>query len=397
MPQISHIRNGKAPTATKFKQNSEIDNLPDYYKANLSRHHLLSQEAEKELFFTIAATRIRQLHIAGIYKHPQIIISALENENFIYKPSQKIFEADESVENPIEYYKLSTDFKIGLRHFKLKHPLLKQYRQPLYQILLGYKKMEPNAIKAQKTLVENNQRLVCSVAQRYYGLELIDLIQEGNIGLLIAIERFEYERGFKFSTFARWWIRHAIIRAIYNKKNEIRISVDAQITAQIINKKRDELEQTLMRTPTERELIMSLRNQINIHHKIKKHAAKKVKKTTELPATFSLDNPFVTTEENRLDLHALIPDPNANNPEEETITKLMLSRLLIILEELEISDKKREVFKLRNGLDPRYPEAMTLETTGKIVGLTRERIRQIINQVREKLRKHATQNMVKNP
>jgi RNA polymerase primary sigma factor len=285
-------------------------------------------------------------------------------------------EEEEDVAEEIEAQEVSTD---ALQLF-LKDVGRVDLLTAAQEVELA-KRIERGDHRAKQEMVEANLRLVVSIAKRYrnQGLPFLDLIQEGTIGLVRAAEKFDYRKGFKFSTYATWWIRQAVARALADKARTIRMPVHVVEKLNKIVRSERKLRAELGREPLAAEIARDL--------ELTPEEVEQIRRTAQSPV--SLEKPVGDEEES--EFGHFITDESVPLPEEAAEVTLRKETLEKILSQL--SQRERKVLELRYGLNGEHPR--TLDEVGRAFNVTRERIRQIENQSLKKLRSFADAQVLK--
>ncbi|MBE5228066.1 MAG: RNA polymerase sigma factor RpoD [Microcystis aeruginosa PMC 728.11] len=339
------------------------------YLQEIGRIRLLRAEEEIEL-----ARKIADLLKLERIREDFCLYSDAEwgKQVFLFERIEKII-VEKSEKEP----KLS-DIKAYLGKTELTAPLLEEWLSKSKEYLSAFKRRLYHGRRAKEKMVQSNLRLVVSIAKKYMnrGLSFQDLIQEGSLGLIRAAEKFDHEKGYKFSTYATWWIRQAITRAIADQSRTIRLPVHLYETISRIKKTTKILSQEMRRKPTEEEIATKMEMTIE--------KLRFIAKSAQLP--ISLETPIGKEEDSRL---GDFIEADGETPEDEVSKNLLREDLENVLDTL--SPRERDVLRLRYGLDD--GRMKTLEEIGQIFNVTRERIRQIEAKALRKLR-HPNRNSI---
>jgi RNA polymerase primary sigma factor len=310
----------------------------------------------------------------GVYTEDSIRVYLQEIGRIrLLRPDEEI-ELARKIADLLQLEELAAQFESDHGHF----PDTKEWAALVEMPVIKFRRRLMLGRRAKEKMVQSNLRLVVSIAKKYMnrGLSFQDLIQEGSLGLIRAAEKFDHEKGYKFSTYATWWIRQAITRAIADQSRTIRLPVHLYETISRIKKTTKTLSQEFGRKPTEEEIAESMEMTIE--------KLRFIAKSAQLP--ISLETPIGKEEDSRL---GDFIEADIENPEQDVAKNLLREDLEGVLATL--SPRERDVLRLRYGLDD--GRMKTLEEIGQIFDVTRERIRQIEAKALRKLR-HPNRNGV---
>ena len=346
MEQFTEKLAGLVELGKKNKNFLEYAQIDSYFK-----DMKLNSDMMEAIYDYLEQNGIDVLTLAAVADDDEDLDDPIEDETEIAVPDGV------SIEDPVRMYLK----EIG------KVPLLSADEE----IKLA-QRMEEGDEAAKKKLAEANLRLVVSIAKRYVGrgMLFLDLIQEGNLGLIKAVEKFDYRKGYKFSTYATWWIRQAITRAIADQARTIRIPVHMVETMNRVNRTSRRLLQEYGREPTPEEIAEAMNLPVE--------RVLEISKISQEPV--SLETPIGEEEDSHLG--DFIQDDNVPVPADAAAFTLLKEQLVEVLSTL--TDREQKVLRLRFGLDD--GRARTLEEVGKEFNVTRERIRQIEAKALRKLR-----------
>ena len=294
------------------------------------------------------------------------VIERLESEGIIVEQEEDEIIKDDELKEIISNVKIDDPVKMYLKDIGQVQLLTSEQEVELAKRILEGDQ------RAKAELTERNLKLVVSIAKKYLNrnMQFLDLIQEGNLGLLKAVEKFDYTKGFRFSTYATWWIRQAITRAIADQGRTIRVPVHMVETINKLSRVSKQLMQELGRDPTNYEIAERMG--------ISEQRVSEIQKISQDPV--SLESPVGEEEESKIG--DFVEDDSFKSPAESAAQDILKTQLLLVIETL--TPREQKVIRLRYGLDDNHPR--TLEEVGKEFNVTRERIRQIEAKALRKLR-----------
>ncbi len=337
-----------------------------------SENNLIISSSEEEARAKALASI--KLGPKGVYTEDSIRVYLQEIGRIrLLRPDEEI-ELARKIADLLNLEELAAQFESETGHY----PSTKEWAGLVEMPMVRFRRRLMLGRRAKEKMVQSNLRLVVSIAKKYMnrGLSFQDLIQEGSLGLIRAAEKFDHEKGYKFSTYATWWIRQAITRAIADQSRTIRLPVHLYETISRIKKTTKVLSQEFGRKPTEEEIAESMEMTIE--------KLRFIAKSAQLP--ISLETPIGKEEDSRL---GDFIESDTENPEQDVSKTLLREDLEGVLATL--SPRERDVLRLRYGLDD--GRMKTLEEIGQIFDVTRERIRQIEAKALRKLR-HPNRNGV---
>ena len=362
-----------AKTTAKAGAPADLDAAADQLLAAAGNKPADAKAAEKEAKSAKALASIK-VGPKGVYTEDSIRVYLQEIGRIrLLRPDEEI-ELARKIADLLQLEELAAQFETDHGHY----PDTKEWAVLVDMPLIKFRRRLMLGRRAKEKMVQSNLRLVVSIAKKYMnrGLSFQDLIQEGSLGLIRAAEKFDHEKGYKFSTYATWWIRQAITRAIADQSRTIRLPVHLYETISRIKKTTKTLSQEFGRKPTEEEIAESMEMTIE--------KLRFIAKSAQLP--ISLETPIGKEEDSRL---GDFIEADIENPEQDVAKNLLREDLEGVLATL--SPRERDVLRLRYGLDD--GRMKTLEEIGQIFDVTRERIRQIEAKALRKLR-HPNRNGV---
>ena len=343
-----------------------MDKIRELIHEGREKGFVSQKDIEKFIPIEIWSTEILENVVTNLMELGIRVVEEEKEEEAVSGEASLVETVEDSELGKLDDIPLTDPVRMYLREIG-KVPLL----SPAQEVELA-KRVEAGDPLAKKKIVDANLRLVVSIAKKYIGrgMLFLDLIQEGNLGLIRAVEKFDYRKGFKFSTYATWWIRQAITRAIADQARTIRVPVHMVETINKMVRISRQLVQRLGREPTDDEIAAEM--------EIEEGKVEEIRRIAQLPV--SLETPIGEEEDSQLG--DFIEDRDLPSPEESAAGHLLREQIEEMLGAL--SEREKEVLHYRFGLED--GRSYTLEEVGKRFGVTRERIRQIEAKALRKLR-----------
>ena len=343
-----------------------MDKIRELIHEGREKGFVSQKDIEKFIPIEIWSTEILENVVTNLMELGIRVVEEEKEEEAVSGEASLVETVEDSELGKLDDIPLTDPVRMYLREIG-KVPLL----SPAQEVELA-KRVEAGDPLAKKKIVDANLRLVVSIAKKYIGrgMLFLDLIQEGNLGLIRAVEKFDYRKGFKFSTYATWWIRQAITRAIADQARTIRVPVHMVETINKMVRISRQLVQRLGREPTDDEIAAEM--------EIEEGKVEEIRRIAQLPV--SLETPIGEEEDSQLG--DFIEDRDLPSPEESAAGHLLREQIEEMLGAL--SEREKEVLHYRFGLED--GRSYTLEEVGKRFGVTRERIRQIDAKALRKLR-----------
>jgi len=358
-------KKGKVKEATKEDMLNYMGKIRDLIHDGREKGFVTQKDIESYIPIELWSTDILDNVVTNLMELGIKVVDEEKDED-IFTGEDSLVESAEGEVGKLEDIPLTDPVRMYLREIG-KVSLL----TPQEEVDLA-KRVEAGDSEAKQKIVDANLRLVVSIAKKYIGrgMLFLDLIQEGNLGLIRAVEKFDYRKGFKFSTYATWWIRQAITRAIADQARTIRVPVHMVETINKMVRISRQLVQRQGREPTDEEIAKEM--------EIEESKVEDIRRIAQLPV--SLETPIGEEEDSQLG--DFIEDRDLPSPEDSAAGHLLREQIEGMLDAL--SDREREVLYYRFGLED--GRSYTLEEVGRRFGVTRERIRQIEAKALRKLR-----------